>query len=656
MRKLNNRTFFFCGISLVFGVVLSSYTTFFHIFCVISLFLVFALSVLFLLSRGDGLPRLFVLALLIFCFVFGMVLGWVQTYAYQNKYTYQSGEITLEVVAVSDSQFSANNISVDGESVSGGATFSIFFDGEVKVGDVLTFSGYLSPIELFEDGTLHYEYADGIFYRGVGYSLYSQSHVFSVKNYIKNWVFDAQTAMFGENQGIAYAMTFGDSSFVDYTALSLLRRGGIAHIFAVSGLHIGILFSVLKLFSWLKPRSSKKSKAIFNTLVLCVMLFYVYLCDMTASSVRAFLMIACTMTLTHFGLFKDRLNVISAVAFILILYSPYIIFTVGFQLSFLTVVGLVILPPQFSKLLKFIKHKKLNAGIAYASSAFFSTAVVSLFHFGYISTISILLNILLVPIYCVVYVINLAGLAVFAVASITNQAWLLGIVSPFFTTNVFTYSIFLFEKIESVIPLVLYVDISMFVVVVATVIICVFSSLVSRDIKLKTKLAFCGVFSVCVMIVGTLGLFEEKADVSFYYSGNVPLAIVSGEETFLFAKSGSDVDFSKVETEVCHLIVYDYFYKDVTVSGGEEIKINLYATFLYETPDGAYTLSEFTNGGFDVTFVGQNQVSYKGVTFLLGDSEVIVLDAGGEKQMTYYNSYSDYYIIEGEVSEISQKR
>ncbi len=645
MRKINNRTIFFAVTSAIFGVSLSSYQNAVNIACTLGIFLLFFILVYHLLSGGDGVPRIVVACFMLAFFVFGICLGEASSLIYSYSYQYASGEVVCEIAEVSDDNFVGKNIYVDGEW-QGGKVLVYFEDAEFyQVGDVVTFEGSLTPIEIFENGELNYYYSSGIQYRSTISYISSSYRHFTVKNYIKAWVLSACENMFEDNSGIAYAMIFGDSSLVDYSSLSLLRRGGVAHIFAVSGLHIGLLYGVLRMFSWLKLRSTLREKAVFNGLCLAVLLFYVYLCDFTASSMRAFLMICMAIVVTRFGLVRDRLSVISAVAFILLLYSPYIIFSVGFQLSFLTVLGLAMLPEKLEKLLAFLRWKKLIKALAFGIAACVSTLLVSCYHFGYLSTISVFLNLAVVPIYSLVYIANLVGLLIYAACEMLSLDMIANAITPYFTNYVYSLTITGFEKIEEIIPLAFYITIPTCVVIAFHGIIYANSSLISDAVNKKRKIALCCAFAVATVTPSVLGTIEiDRAGINFFVTDTQVLTIETQSETVIFCQSGGYVDLTEVATENVSIVVYDNYYKDISITDTSGYNINLYATFFESTPDGASTLYEFQGANGEVMFVGYQTVRYQGVTFQLGDS-VVVTDSAKTTAIT--NNGYEYYIIDG---------
>ena len=89
-----------------------------------------------------------------------------------------------------------------------------------------------------------------------------------------------------EEFALAYAMILGNSDYMDFGILNQFRSAGIAHIFAVSGLHIGFIALVLK---WIFDKL-KINKYLKLILIGVTTFFYAGICGFSASSIRATIM------------------------------------------------------------------------------------------------------------------------------------------------------------------------------------------------------------------------------------------------------------------------------------------------------------------------------------------------------------------------------
>ena len=163
-----------------------------------------------------------------------------------------------------------------------------------------------------------------------------------------------------EVKSLAMAMLFGDRSAMSEDTYEDFQKNGTAHILAVSGLHIGIVYGFFA-FLW-----RGKKGTLFYCGALLFLLSYMALANFSLSVVRAGIMI-----MLHLGarLLHRRYDLLSAAAFTFLLmlcYNPFQLFHIGFQLSFLAIASLgVILPfiQQFYQGL-FLSSLAIQAGMA----------------------------------------------------------------------------------------------------------------------------------------------------------------------------------------------------------------------------------------------------------------------------------------------------
>ncbi len=200
---------------------------------------------------------------------------------------------------------------------------------------------------------------------------------------------------------IAYALLTGNSNFMDSETLSAYRMAGVAHVFAVSGLHIGFLAMALS-FLFKKFKINNTIKVIVLPLILFA---YSGVCSFTSSSLRASIMTTGALLLTLKGLRYDRLTVISIAGLLILIFAPANLFEVGFQLSFSVVLGIALFASTFERLLLCVKRmpKKLASGLSVALSAQMASVPVMLFHFKSVSLIAVFFNVVFIPAVSVIF-------------------------------------------------------------------------------------------------------------------------------------------------------------------------------------------------------------------------------------------------------------
>lgn len=168
---------------------------------------------------------------------------------------------------------------------------------------------------------------------------------------------------------------------------------GLTHILAISGSHVainvGIIFGLLRLL-----RVSRE------TALLIVLFFvpaYVLLTGFSPSVIRSGIMTMLGIYLLRRGLLKDSINVLSAAALLMLLWEPYFLLNVSFQLSFAVTAGLIIfvplIRPYFSRL-----PAKLSGTLAITLAAQIVSFPLTIYYFNQFSLLSLLANLLLVPV------------------------------------------------------------------------------------------------------------------------------------------------------------------------------------------------------------------------------------------------------------------
>jgi len=143
-------------------------------------------------------------------------------------------------------------------------------------------------------------------------------------------------------QAIALALVLGVNDGLDNDLQSAYSASGAMHVLSVSGLHVSILYLVILFF--LKPIQSKSwSRWITAIISLIALWFYAFITGLSPSVLRAVTMFSFIALAKPFGRGSNIYNTLAASAFVLLLYNPYLIMSVGFQLSYIAVLGIVYL-------------------------------------------------------------------------------------------------------------------------------------------------------------------------------------------------------------------------------------------------------------------------------------------------------------------------
>ena len=205
------------------------------------------------------------------------------------------------------------------------------------------------------------------------------------------------------------------------------QQTGTLHLFAVAGLHVGIVARLLWVLAMVMQLSRKWAAA----MIIPCLLFYAAVTGLHVSSVRAAVMAAIMLG----GLFFERrvfaLNSLAAAAFILLSWNTNELFATGFQLSFAVVGAIVLLSDPLSSLAErrlapdpFLPKSLIRApqkllsggvmavarGVSVSGAAWIGSLVLILWYFYLVAPISLVANLVVVPVAFFVLAIALIAL------------------------------------------------------------------------------------------------------------------------------------------------------------------------------------------------------------------------------------------------------
>ena len=201
----------------------------------------------------------------------------------------------------------------------------------------------------------------------------------------------------GNDSAVVMGLLFGETSGIDEDIIETFRRGGTAHVLAVSGLHLGLLYSFLCRFK------RKKRSIPADIAIVLALSAYTALAGFTASVVRACLMIFIHIAGNHLNRRYDLISSTCVSMIIILAVNPMQIYSAGFQMSFLAVITLGIMIPLIQKKIKGI----LLPMIAVQTGMVPHTMYV----FNYVSLTSVISNI---PVYFIAAAMIPAGISVIA--------------------------------------------------------------------------------------------------------------------------------------------------------------------------------------------------------------------------------------------------
>ncbi len=221
------------------------------------------------------------------------------------------------------------------------------------------------------------------------------------------------TYLKGDENAVAKGLILGDRSSIDSEITRKFGNTGAMHVLAVSGLHVAILVQILTLIFGLFSRWISKNQALI--LALIIVWIYSALTGLSSSVVRSALMFTVLAGSTLTGRNYNGFNSLALSAVIILVWNPHFLFDIGFQLSYLAMVGIFL----FNKHLSVLFYTKIKwiqlawEGTMVGIAAQIMTVPLTLYYFHQFPNYFILTNLGLMIFSFLVLAI---GIALFVVA------------------------------------------------------------------------------------------------------------------------------------------------------------------------------------------------------------------------------------------------
>lgn len=196
-----------------------------------------------------------------------------------------------------------------------------------------------------------------------------------------------------KNNSIITSIILGNSDYLSEDDVELYREMGLAHVLAVSGLHIGIISSFL---IFLISRIGIKRKS--NIIITLVFIWtYAYIVGYPPSILRASILFSFLYLSKIVHRPFNSINILSLAALIILLMNPYALFSVGFQLSFIASGAIMIFTDKISYFFYPFKGKLIDT-FSSLLAVNIGVSPLQAYYFNRISILGFLANIIIVPI------------------------------------------------------------------------------------------------------------------------------------------------------------------------------------------------------------------------------------------------------------------
>ncbi|WP_294186882.1 ComEC/Rec2 family competence protein [uncultured Clostridium sp.] len=329
---------------------------------------------------------------------------------------------------------------------------------------------------------------------------------------IREYIFNNLKEKLGSRRAaLITSISFGYTEFLDREDESTMKNLGVLHAVSVSGLHMVLVYSLLK-------------KILGNKIAPIVAVIYVIFTGAAISTVRSYIMLLCLSLAIPFRRSYNPLAGLSLAGIILILYKPYSIFEVGFQLSFLSTLGIILFNKKFNKDL-YRLPKILREGTAISLSSQVFTFPFLVLYFREFSLGFLAGNIILMPLINAVVILgNILALTInFKI--IFNY---IVFISYYVTLAIDIIS----EKLLNVLPSILFLN---EIIAISYIIMLITIYFYRRGYKNSIYFPTLIIFYLFIIFYSPYPKFE-------YYKDGILLISYKGERSLIAIKESADLN------------------------------------------------------------------------------------------------------------------
>ncbi len=195
--------------------------------------------------------------------------------------------------------------------------------------------GYSIPHVFNYGAYLMGETIEGVYF-ATGYEIIShQFHLnqirFTIQNYIKKVYSSEVVPVFG-------LLLFGDNSLLSDQTNDGIIKLGVAHIFAISGMHVGLVIVMLKAIT----KRLYCSNSVEHIVVVVTLLIYTFLTSFSVSMIRASVLVFLIFAGKGLKWPFSKLDYLSMILLAFLFINPFFIYQMGFQLSFLVTFSIIL--------------------------------------------------------------------------------------------------------------------------------------------------------------------------------------------------------------------------------------------------------------------------------------------------------------------------
>ncbi len=328
------------------------------------------------------------------------------------------------------------------------------------------------------------------------------------------------------------ALTLGYSRELDPETRRVFSSSGAMHVLSVSGLHVGIIFTVLSfLLAFLKKK--QWGKWIFVSLVVAILWFYAFITGLSPSVLRASAMFSVFIIGDNMNRRSNIYNSLALTAFFLLLINPGNLFDIGFQLSYAALFGIVFLQSKFEKVIV-IRNKVLKyfaALITVSIAAQITTFPITSYYFGQFPSYFWITNLFIIPLTGLLTPVGILLLFVYKIPVIS-----VGI--AFILNNILKLSLYLLSGVENLPLSVLPVTITQLQLFLLIITFIFFFRLLVKFRATTIKILIFLIILLNLSFIGNEIIRQRTSQIIVYdHLGKATLHLISGKTNYLITEA-----------------------------------------------------------------------------------------------------------------------
>ena len=374
------------------------------------------------------------------CFV---LLGWLlmQRQKASLMVSWPEGEVRYEALVVSEPIEKPKTMAVDVLLTKSGRKLKCYLykddrSRRLQIGDGLLLQSRIEPNSEWRKGSFDYR-------------RYLEIHGFSGQTFVASWKWQkarvslAQLSRLermrltflkcrsrllkkistpgadADAYAVVAAMALGDKSALTQELKEVYSVTGASHVLALSGLHLGIIYTLLSLFVF-----RRRWQVLSQMVIILSVWAFVFLVGMSTSVVRSAVMLSiyALLSLGH----RDRMsvNTLAFTAIVMLMVSPMSLFDVGFQMSYMAVLSILLFVPLLESIFTaeyLMSHRVVRwlwGMVAVSLSAQIGTAPLIAYYFGRFSCYFLLTNFIVIPAAMLILYLSLVVLVVPSLANL----------------------------------------------------------------------------------------------------------------------------------------------------------------------------------------------------------------------------------------------